>query len=498
MPNMNVEKEMTLLEALQSITRMRKIWQNQRVDFPLKDDVASDVVLQIFDGLMQNPQFKKVLSKESSFAPQLIDELDLEPPLQMALKQTLAEIGKNQSVIDRYRAAKMSPKEFQLAFLDCFIKHFKIDSDTLWRYFVANLANAKLDKHWEAGQHRMREVVESPIRKVLTDTTIALNDRKKLFEKFQDLVVTTEVDSPFTDMAMTTEILDGNEAIEKRASHYLGFWNRLNQLSPQMVQKVQSHAYGAQPVEEIVRGCIDEARIHEGIELSQDVLGQELEQETEREKEAQRQLEVQHETGLPLHKYYDQLVNSNNEFFEKRFLPISKVLPKDVKVHHEENLFYSPNLFIDSAQLGSKDHGTYHLKANCLLLIQEPNKPKRYLLVSNSDAAFIRKGLPTHTIRAPRLLALCTFDGQVIAASDINEAKKATKDPLFSQIAVQAKALTGNANFTMNDVKLLKTCLKEPQNAKAWQKMYENIIKYKPSCAKRYIGSYLERMFSTI
>ena len=514
--DMNARKKMSLRDALQSIFRMRQILLNQHVDFPIRKEVEADICAQIIDGLMHQVPFKQLLSKESSFDPALLDKMNLEPELTTALKLALQAIAKDRALIDRYKNEQITPKEFLIAFLNLFTEHFTVDSKTMWRYFVANLSAIKLERHWHTGRQRMREVVEAPMRKVLIDIGLPISERKKLFKEMEDLVISTEEDSPFNHMATGTEELDAKEAIEKETARYVEFWNRQYKeestlfgtkalLSPEIRSAIKGHAYGDQPIQEVVRSCVDESSIPEVVEVSQTILGQEIEQESEREseEEIERELEVERETRLPDKKRYQDLVTCTeksgyqlSEFFKAEFRPIAQVVPKKLAVRHSERLFYSPNLFIDRAELGSKTHGTYHLPGRFLLAIDEPNRARRYLMVSHEDASRIKKGLHSQAISPPRQLALFTFDGQIVAASDLKLAKAITADDQHHQIVVQAKVLAGRANFTKTEVTCMLSCLPDASSAHTWRTLYENIIKYKPSCAKRYYGGNLEKMFS--
>lgn len=503
---MSVRKGMTLRDDLQSNARLRQIWQDQSIIFGMMPEVKGDIAAKIVDGLCSWPEFRALFNKDSDMSLDLItktlDKLPLKQDLVDTLVLAFKELLGNEKLLTKFRSGRLKVRLFYVEFLRCLVQHIDVRSLHLWRYFAANRAADELDKNWHAARQRMREVIEKPFRLILIDNTIAFDERLQFYRLMKGLVIQTQEDSPFMHMVHGSQFLDAPSAIDAEIQSFLNYWKNIQDASPLILDKLNRHIFelygtSSQPCEEILektlRECVDIESVPEVVQSPESLIGHELELENEEEDEIDREAEL--EEKLPESKVYQDLVSYSEqdgyrvcEFFEKTFEPIQNFLPKDMTLLHMNQLFYSPNLFLDNARLGSSLAGTYQLPGRFLLAIRAPEKARSYLLVSHEDAARIKKGICSTKLAANQTLALFSLNGTLVATSN----NKVPDDALHSQMLMQAKLLTGKVNLSKEEMDALSKISSKPLASLA--ALFEDIIKYKPTCAKRYFGSPLEKL----
>ena len=173
--DMSMRKEMTLRDGLQAASRMRKLKSAQNINILLSSDVKLHVVEGVLTPLMANKGVAALFETKAS-----------EEGLGQVLKSYHSEeraafLAAYQSI--NWNEPVQSRKE---NFIAVFREEFKVTSGVVWRYFSVNQARAEQSKNWEAAKQKMREVIEKPLRQVLSDSNIPMEKRLELFEKMEN------------------------------------------------------------------------------------------------------------------------------------------------------------------------------------------------------------------------------------------------------------------------------------------------------------------------
>lgn len=529
---MSVRKNMTLGDALQSIFRMRKILYGQIVDFGLSVEVKNHVASGIVDGLLTRPEFKKLFNKESPLTERAMQGFLAKFGLPNELKEVLVKSTAELIKLGDFR--NRSLREYLMQFSKCFAKEFDPSSKVMWRYFSVDQAMMQQEQNLLAGRQRMQEVIEAPIRRMLSDNSIPVQLRSGFFKAFEKVEVHETKDDPFEQMAGLGDFVDGKTAIEDEIKRSLQLFSQINE-NTDCGQKVLQYAFmlykgpddkavipytkeAIRPlVEAALKSCMKEEDIPEIIPTGDSDVGaeaeieqeQQVEQEVEEEQqvEQEQEVEVLEEPSWLDDKHYKPLVHDKvpnayevSEFFgngASAMKTLDQLLPESVNLKDASKIECSPNLFIDNAALHTLEHGNYHLAARYMLIVGGPEESKRrYILASHEDAARIKEGISVTKIEPPRYLALVKLNGEISAISHKDaEAKLVNLEA--KRLLVQSKFCLGRINFTKPEIDSLKEAIGS-KNAASCQRFYKNLIRHLPSVAKRYNGSGVDNMFKEI
>lgn len=515
---MSIRKNMTVDRGLQAMFRMRQILLGQSISFAITEELQNHMASRILDGLMKQPKFKTLIKNGYNMQeiPSIIQELSL-PEDAVAIKKTLIKS------LEKFAPAHIArpPGQDPLSeFAAIFEKSFVADSDSMWRYLGVNQAQTNQKNNWIAGEQKMRDVIEKPIRLTLTDSKIQLHHRLELFRKMTSFFVQQSTDSPFNQIIKGIEARDAKNAIKHTVEAHLKIIENLMLSKPEAKTEIEKNIiklYGNKSIETILYECISDEDIAEVILLGAEnaANNQELEVEIEQEQQAETTQEREVETQrieMPLdEKPYNKLTGGNSitgynitEFFSSKqspFLhPLTAILPAGVQLPDGDRIQVSENLMIDRNTLGTARHGNYHLPGRYILALSRESDSKRvYILVSHFDATLLKLGISTSKLPAGCHAGLFTmdFDAGLVAgsAADLN----LFHDELHQRVLVQSKLLTGKINLSNEEVGVLEKAIKSANNyaeqARKLQQMYENIIKYLPNSATRYPGSNIQKMF---
>lgn len=528
---MSIRKNMTKRDALQSIFRMRQILYGQSVDFWISPEVKNEIHSGIVNGCRNLDGFNKYIQNPDNFTDFdiFVDKLNIQEKLKIALKTAYGDYKQIANLDQK------TLREHSNEFFKCFTRYYEIDSKDIWRYFTVNEAKLEQEKNWIAGKQKMREVIEGPIRSLLADKNIDIKDRKTIFQKFQGLWIEKTDDNPFAKYAKAREeLIDSETAIVNEINYFKSFINKISSLNVNLetkyalednVRKINPEIEGntsQEILEKALNNCVKKEDIAPFINNSRSSIGQEKEQELTKEQENQKQLELEDQNQIELEnqkqqereieiktqkdtlteKEYTDLVGKYGlqnaylvkEFFDKKFNSVSSLIqnfPKALK--DAANIEYSPNLFIDDAQLDSDEHGNYHLAGRYLLALKD-EKGTRYILVSHEDAGKIKEGMNGKNLPEGKALVLLNLDGSIIASTPHEAEKQFSKNKL-KEVLLQCKICTGRSYFTLSEIDLLSKMDKDSQNLAETRKLYENVIKFLPKTTERYKGSRLQKFF---
>lgn len=511
---LSIRKNMSLRDVLQAIFRMRKILEGQKIIFGLSEEVTMSMSNALVESLLSNASLRQLLSNPFDLAAidVVLDGLNLEPELTHNLKKAFRCLANDKTLVEKFQSGCLIPRALMLEFMGAFHQSFDPNSKTLWRYFVANQARVDQEQSWQAGRQRMREVLEKPLRSILNDTSIPIEERKKLSQIVEKLTILKEDDTPFEEMMAGSRLLSAKAAITAEVDRYLSIWSELERakINPELLAKIDAQVFSLygrvkseqtsfDRIQEVLHTCIKEDEIAEVIEMSKIGEGSEIEQEQEQEKqsEAERELESHSQPKKPSKKSYKPLVPVEKgkgykveNFFSAKLPPLQPLLPRTVRMKYMDQLYFSPNLFLDQGKLGSDNQGLYQLPGRFLLAISEPNKPTKYMLASHEDAALIKEGIYNSPVKPPRMLALFSFDGEVVASTNGDLVQERLQTREHREVLVQAKILTGRIDISDVEAKLIQN-LYTAEEAKSVKGLIENILQYKPAAGKRYVGGNL-------
>lgn len=523
----SIRKDMLLRDVLQSIFRMRQILLNQSVSFGLTTEVSDSIASGILDGLFLDKNFKTLFTTKGVISEQDINTalgplklLGLDIDLETNIRKSLRDL--NTDTLKK----PITPRTLALEFSNLFKKNFNIDSATVWRYFAINQAHVEQEKNWLAGKHKMKEVVEKPIRMALSDPSLEEVDRDFIFEKFKGFLIETTQKSPFERFSSEGSYVDSQQAINQEINRNLDILKILNSFPSNpgflKIRENLNTLYNKggdisaldQRITRTLEECVKIEDIPPLIFVGNSDLGQELEQEEEQQEQVKLLQENTIQSQIKLadgnynlrEKDYTPLVPSMDisKFFELDNLgPIKDldiISPDLCKIGKDLNLKFSTNLFIDGAHFGSEHRGHYHLPGRYLLVISDPTNPKAptYMLVSHQDAGHIKNAILTQSlIKPPRALSLITFDGSPSACTDLNIAHQLITQPQFKKIAVLSKILTGKISYNKNEIKILEEMLDATDNphsnAEILNGLLYNTFSYLPSGAKKFSNSSLQK-----
>ncbi len=510
---MSVRKGMTKRDGLQSVFRMRQILQGQSISFAVAEDVKDAVAGAILEGLLTKEVFRSFINGKKSLED-VITELKWNKTHEKLVEQLL-------KASEKYKLVKHAPKTQQekiKLFSDCFSKIFTPDSKDIWRYLSVNEALLEQSKNWDAAKHKMREVIEKPLRQLLSDISLPLTTRKKAFEIARSFLVQKSSSSLFEKMTKETSMIEASKAIENEKKKYLQIFQRIQnnplvkEAYDQKVQAIAAEEGKQGTVTDIITSqldeCVDPRDIAPLIESPPrtDEMGNEVEVETEEEvekvieKEEEEEMEIEVEVR-PISTTLDVKPYTECDFVKNKCKKLFDFIPKNQGYERifpdMEELECSPNLMLGGdSDLGSKEQGTYHVPGRYILFIYD-KKPKevptrRSIMVSNEDAARIKQELLKSNPRAE--MTLFSVTGETIASS-VNNPLLTTESSL-NRMRIQLKLSNGNICFNKREIEELDKMEYTPETAKELQAFYENhILAYLPGAVKEYKGSALQKWF---
>ncbi|MBS0637698.1 MAG: DUF3638 domain-containing protein, partial [Verrucomicrobia bacterium] len=479
---LSVRKGMIKREGLQSAFRMRQILYGQSVSYALTEEVKDYIAAGIIDGLLSRPQFRALFSKSGEITDAKIDALDLRHECKDALKNALQRY---QTVAE---PATMKGRISQ--FTKCFNALFEPDSVDIWGYKTANEALVEQSKNWDAGKQKMREVIEKPLRMLLADTKIPITTRKKAFELFQEFIIQTKKDSPFTKVTQESKFMSAEDAIEHEIQKHMKLLDLLKKDSE--VSKLYYQKLGPdQSIEKQLKSCVKVEDIPAFLETAQSEGGQELEQEVEQEQEQEAQAEQEQEQELQVERVLPDAVQKPyvTIFKDPTIIPQFSTLTTlvgNLPLPDKDRIEFSPNLFIDNAKPDSAAHARYHLPGRYIMVIENP---KRYVLVSTQDAAHIQKAI--YGYPGTSKITLVSFDGKVVASKT-----NTPPDDELKRIALQAKIVCGKAGYSKDEIEHIDELLDhDKKKAQELQVFMEKMFSYLPHAAHTYSNSLLRSYF---
>jgi len=525
---MSVRKNMTMRDALQSSFRMRQILVGQSVSFGISQETKEHIALGILSGLLKQEQFK------SLFGDDVSDEKIREVAKQMQLEKPIEE-----ALISAFREAKTqfpskSSRERQILLLQSFSKHLDVCSKDVWHYFIANQAIDQQRKNWLAAKQKMQEVIEKPVRSILADPDIPLEDRADFFNEIQELFIKKQKDAPFHEMAYGSRVVDSQTAIDYEIAHHLEVIQKIQEskkirpkVKEALIKRIQALYNDSKPgdVTQILKDrlteCVNINEIASSLTIAEAEHGQEqqVEQQVQQQVQQQTQQQVQQQveqdmeevvSGAPLETVsYQPLVglrpgdaNFCTALFTHSFQTVSHRLDAEVLpiLDQSSTLEYSPNLFLRSAPLTDPQQKFYHLPGRFLMIIQGPTK-FRYVLVSHEDAENIKKGLlsaKSEHLHPPQSISLVSLDGKMTAKYPL---ETQCDIAAHAKVILQAKILTGAIRFSNEEVDAIEQMLRASasnehplkQRAEDFTNFYCSLIKNLSETKKRYAAHPLRR-----
>ncbi len=502
---MSMRKAMTKRDALQSVFRMRQILFGQSVSIALTNEVKEAMAFDLFEGLLSKPQFLQLFEQNNLTLENLLkatQELQLEPELQTALKEAFCAINEKDC----------------LHFRDAFIQKFTPNSKDIWRYLTVNEALVEQNKNWEAAKHKMREVIEKPLRKLLSNVKIAPEVRSRAFRLFRDFLVQSSKDMPYTQFTSKAQFLTRHEAIQAQIEKSLQFYDKLEQ-DPEIKKlyddnvrvPVDTQNQPRDVISQSLKDCVNEKEIPEKILIGQDSndfegeleLEQETEHEIEVEVEQEREVEVQKiDAPLTEKKYTDLGIIAFSgykirDLLNREFDPLTARLPVSVKgiLGNDPSISLSPNLFLQGGEIGTSGCAAYQLPGMYMLGMKNASGKEKFVFISARDAMLIKNGIYNSEGVKPAKVALFSFTGELVASTEKNETGGFDLDRV-RKAGVIGKLCCPNSTFTRTDVEILQNkIVTNDEEKKNVCKLYEKNISYFPSAVSMYKKSPLRRFF---
>lgn len=506
-------KNMTLRDEAQSDFRMRQILKGQQVIIGLTSEVREHIGSTLMQEIVQKEPYRTCLRELIEGKNDSRNDLPSETPTEKWIKTAFLE-ARDPITFESLLAAGSA--SFTL-----------IDKqEHLWNYLYKNQIQDELTKNLLALDHQMHEVLEKPIRKLLTDTSLPYEQREKLFEIMKPLFVQQQHDSPFSEMTQGQQNVPIATVVSSKIKNLVTLYRRLEghhallaHVNANITQLYGEAGIVASPqaiLEKTLKDCSEiEGRllpeyVRVGNQKQSEVQVQtQVQQQHERE---QSQQQVQTQTQLstlppwPLQTCeYQSLTSepSSTKSYDPKLLIKAEfesvtplIPPKLVTVQGLFNTFpihYSPNMF-----LGNKLDSDFYLPGLFLLATKQPNGTCQYTLVTHEDADKIKKGLLMADPPNPSC-ALLTFDGRITP----NSAQLADW-PQFKETAILSKLLTGKVNFTKEDLQLLESMLsKTPGINKNTAKgdlttLLDVLTAKRTSTRNKYEGSAIKRFLSVM
>lgn len=519
---MSVRRQMIKQDNLQSASRMRKILLQQGVHFGVSEEVRDDIVARIWKGVVR----KGGATLLEGDLPSLHLPDNVYAALIEARKQAAGDLTQMPAL---------------------FAKKLDLNSRDIWRYLTANEAKDEQEKNWIAGIHRMREVIELPIRTVFeaplsqkeSERQKQITARKDLFKEVESLFVENTIDDPYEEVAGGTRYEKAESAMYAQIRLHMRYIKKLRELeasnpAAKMALDEMAKLYPpvaftptAANIEKLaglgelegaifarLRGCVELRDVATIIEMKSSgdqsdtelEVEQEQEVEQEEEEEAEQEVEVEVETeqveGSLDEKPYTPLVRDVNEFFSKSFTKVHGLVSSKLTTDLTpmEKITYSPNLFPDD-----KLSSFYNLPGMYILAIidrtKQPSETK-YLLLSHQDYAEIRKSVASFKKKDKELILL-TYHGDVMGPKAPFEALDTTVKGEIEEVRILAKLHTGVPISSTQELEKLRQMIdgvggtKETQRETVSQlrRIFEQAVHKKETASLEYEGGLLQNFF---
>jgi hypothetical protein len=534
----SIRRGETLRDGLQAIFRMRQILGGQNINLLVTQEVKQDITHGIVEGCISNQEIKNLFDI-GSFTPENIKKniSNLEKflkafpeEIQTTFKKAYSDLCDNSNRGDNAR-------DILKTFKDAFTDHLEISSETVLRYLNVNQARAEQEKNWTAAQQKMRELVEKPFRQVLHDPKVSIEEGQKLFKMLENFLIETSPDSPFNQMLAEKKVISAQEAINQKVAEFQKIFtatmSTLKTDSPSLHAQVAGSFKECYPIDpklkenaktplEAILGnrlksVVEAVDIPPSIEVSAAVVGGEA--ETETQQQAESQVEQQQEQQLSAYQkpeaklnqkpVFASMFSSLSDFFSPQFPanncvnPLAVGLPQivsDTIGDPVRNMYYSRNLFMQSnsktgndTDLNSDFQNAYRLAAKYVLVIQENGKPNKYVLVSDADAAELRKKFLTDSLTEGKSCSLVSLNTrQVYGATnkDPNTISDSLKGDHANLEFALAKLCTGNISFTTGEIQSLQKAIGSDKGKKEGiRTFYEEIIRHQKDAFENYPAS---------
>jgi hypothetical protein len=511
----SIRKNMTKRDALQSAFRMRQILRTQPVSFLMNNEVHDDIGGQIW---------QKIINLGSKTIQALYESTP---------EKALQTLGASENVITALLFAK---KEWEKQHTEkltvshlrdleiTFTQNLKITSATLWRYLVANEGSSEQFKNWIACQQRMREVIERPIRKILSEEDV-YGTHTLLFQALQGLFIQDFEDSPFEQVVRSGSYTDIRTAVDGLVQKFSSFITIIQKLaddkndSARLILENLKLTYGIKSDENLqdavkksLLECANFDELPTVVETSVSQYGQEL--------EVEQLVELQQEQQVQLQQHTSEVVLSKKQYTDIATSTDGRYRPNDLlnSIYHQHLIFhafdeiktleknpilktpisdrclYSPNLFMDNTL-----NSPYTLSGQYILVSQEANEAPRYILLSHKDASKVKQGILNDPCSGT--LRLISFDGEIVAQTQNADQQLQAFANEILLARVLGKLCTGKVNFSHEESTLLIKELQripgeEAQRREILKKMYENILSTLPQASKQYTGSWIQKILS--
>lgn len=489
---LSVRKNMNLLATLQSSSRMREVLLSQSIIFGVNDEVNNHVASGIINGLLSRKAFRKLFSTTDTTSPQeVLDSYTLEPKLKSWLAGSFQE-------------------RRLLPVLTQFCRQFEVDSGALWRYFAVNQSTGDQERSWLAVPQRMRETLELPIRKVLTNDELPIQLRSKLIHSVRDLLLLHHDDRPWDMLKQGLTYSPIRAAVDDEIAFHLALFDKTQKLDfkirDAVIKELERCYNRGNPLytprfflATLLQACANLKFLAAYVMRNATNQFFELEQEQERERELEPRAhlsKIEKKSYLELAPYTEDGTGYDFEqFLEVPFVSLQEFLPPDVLLPHMHMITCSPNLFLENAHLGSCILASYHIPVRYILVVKEDGTPVRYILLSHQDAGLIKNSLNAQTTKKAVLFAL---DGTVCAATHNDAIELATNEET-QLVTLQAKLCTSKANFTPSDVTQISALYENFDDGKLLlqklKKFYEDCVRFTPATCKKYSASPLKQFF---
>ena len=392
-----------------------------------------------------------------------------------------------------------------------------------WRYVAANQAKSHMDKNWAATLHRMKETVEKPLRNVLIDPSLSIEDRKELFRHLETVFVHTETDTLFESLCSEEKEISAQEIVKEQIRIYLKIYEKTQSLPEKLRTKIENEiirSYNqdttSKPdpkslLEQQLNSCVDFKAIPEKMVVKTNIAGAELETEAERQVEEQKQNKPESEpeaqqlveseiltekVAPPEKRLYRPLFDSTeknyyttDQFLTNHLKTLKEIVPTSIQQMPKLDRFeYSPNLFLEPGTIGTANTASYHLASRFLFAVKDADGSPRFIFVSHEDAARIQKGLEKEGDKTKKPQG-CLYDlmGYRIAGSSFISSNEMT--PFLAV----AKIATLHTNFSTQEIEALRVLLRESKDPtklrQAWLTFYETGLRHYPTQAQNFTGS---------
>ncbi|MBS0656270.1 MAG: DUF3638 domain-containing protein [Verrucomicrobia bacterium] len=503
----SIRKDMKLRDILQAVFRMRQVLNAQTVDFFVTQEVQDHIATLILQAAFEKEPYKSMLGATYRDFGESIVNLKPNTEVEKAIQLMLAGLFVDQKESD-WNAKGINERLDAMG--DAFSKQFALNSDSIWNYLLKNYATSAREECWMAGKHKMKEIVEKPIRDVMMK--LPYPERKKVYDQLQTLFEATEKDDPWESLHNSRQV-SAQEGIDYEVERCKKF---LALIQDSAIGKAVNERIAVRykdGIDAALRNCVSVDDIPPVVTIGADSGGEEMEVEVEVEVEIEQEQEQEQERGIGRgldvevfytgleEKQYRQLCAVENDGYVLEglgrsgvFVPVAIALPSEqvrsLFSQDEYALEVSPNVMLavaEGSKIGDPWHGGYFLPGQYLLVTKSPGQKDTYRLVSCEDGAKIKSGmLNSSKIADGSSMALISFNGKISGKVPPDMALD-LDDKAVQKAIVQAKLLSGKAVYKKSELALISELIGDDQpTALGLKTMLENTLRYMPESAKVY------------